>query len=103
MLGILYFLIFVIAWLFYRILGGNIKKNQVSARNIFDSNYYLYLCNSKLGMMWIFLSFLPGYNVTRCLTLCDVIMLHKPHPGNIVKEYAMKQVLEDLREAGFIK
>lgn len=31
------------------------------------------------------------------------IMLHKPHPGNIVKEYAMKQVLNDLREAGFIK
>ena len=26
-------------------------------------------------------------------------MLHKPHTGNIVKEYAMKQVLEDLREA----
>lgn len=31
------------------------------------------------------------------------IMLHKPHPGNIVKDYAMKQVLEDLREAGFIQ
>lgn len=31
------------------------------------------------------------------------IMLHKPHPGNIVKDYAMKQVLEELREAGFIK
>ena len=31
------------------------------------------------------------------------IMLHKPHPGNIVKGYAMKQVLEELREAGFIK
>ena len=31
------------------------------------------------------------------------IMLHKPHPGNLVKEYAMKQVMEDLREAGFIK
>jgi predicted RNA binding protein YcfA (HicA-like mRNA interferase family) len=31
------------------------------------------------------------------------IMLHKPHPGNIVKEYTMKQVLEDLKEAGFIK
>ena len=31
------------------------------------------------------------------------IMLHKPHPGNIVKEYAMKQVLEELREAGLIK
>ena len=31
------------------------------------------------------------------------IMLHKPHPGNIVKSYAMKQVLDDLSEAGFIK
>ena len=31
------------------------------------------------------------------------IMLHKPHPGNIVKEYAMKQVLDDLKEAGYIK
>lgn len=31
------------------------------------------------------------------------IMLHKPHPGNIVKEYAMKQVLDDLKEAGLIK
>lgn len=31
------------------------------------------------------------------------IMLHKPHPGNIVKVYAMKQVFEDLKTAGFIK
>ena len=31
------------------------------------------------------------------------IMLHKPHPGNIVKEYAMRQVLDDLKEAGLIK
>ena len=31
------------------------------------------------------------------------IMLHKPHPGNIVKEYALKQVMDDLREAGLIK
>ncbi len=31
------------------------------------------------------------------------IMLHKPLPGNIVKEYAMKQVLEELKEAGLIK
>ncbi len=31
------------------------------------------------------------------------IMLHKPHPGNIVKSYAMKQVLDDLMDAGFIK
>ena len=30
-------------------------------------------------------------------------MLHKPHPGNIVKGYALKQVLDDLTEAGFIK
>ncbi len=31
------------------------------------------------------------------------IMLHKPHPGNIVKEYALKQVLEELKIAGYIK
>ena len=31
------------------------------------------------------------------------IMLHKPHPGNIVKGYAMKQVYEELKEAGLIK
>ena len=31
------------------------------------------------------------------------IMLHKPHPGNIVKRYAMQQVYEDLKEAGFIE
>lgn len=30
------------------------------------------------------------------------IMIHKPHPGNIIKLYAMKQVLNDLVEAGFI-
>ena len=31
------------------------------------------------------------------------IMLHKPHPGNIIKKYAMKQVLDNLIEAGFLK
>ena len=31
------------------------------------------------------------------------IMLHKPHPGNIVKGYAMKQVYDELKEAGLIK
>ena len=31
------------------------------------------------------------------------IMLHKPHPGNIVKRYALKQVYEELKEAGLIK
>ena len=30
------------------------------------------------------------------------IMLHKPHPGNIVKGYAMKQVYNDLKEAGLL-
>jgi len=28
----------------------------------------------------------------------NVINLHKPHPGNIVKEYAIKQVVERLKE-----
>lgn len=31
------------------------------------------------------------------------IMLHKPHPGNIVKGYALKQVYNDLKELGLIK
>lgn len=31
------------------------------------------------------------------------IMLHKPHPGNIVKSYAMKQVYEYLKESGLLK
>jgi len=30
------------------------------------------------------------------------IMLHKPHPGNIVKGYAMKQVFGVLKEEGLI-
>lgn len=32
----------------------------------------------------------------------NIINLHKPHPGNIVKEYALKQVIEQLREKGKI-
>lgn len=31
------------------------------------------------------------------------IMLHKPHPGNIVKGYAMQQVYNELKEAGLIQ
>ncbi len=31
------------------------------------------------------------------------IMLHKPHPGNIVKQYAVRQVLEELQSKGLIK
>lgn len=30
------------------------------------------------------------------------IMLHKPHPGNIVKQYALKQVLEELQSKNLI-
>ena len=31
------------------------------------------------------------------------IMLHKPYPGNIVKAYALRQVFEELKEAGLLK
>lgn len=30
------------------------------------------------------------------------IMLHKPHPGNIVKQYAVRQVLEELQSKGLL-
>lgn len=33
----------------------------------------------------------------------QAIMLHKPHPGNIVKSYAMRQVKEYLQDVGLIK
>jgi len=33
----------------------------------------------------------------------NIIMLHKPHPGNIVKKYAIRQVIEHLHEKGHIK
>ena len=31
------------------------------------------------------------------------IMLHKPHPGNIVKQYAVRQVYEELQSKGHLK
>ena len=31
------------------------------------------------------------------------IMLHKPHPGNIVKQYALRQVMEELQNRGYLK
>lgn len=31
-----------------------------------------------------------------------IISLHKPHPGKIVKHYAMKQVMEKLNEEGLL-
>jgi HicA toxin of bacterial toxin-antitoxin, len=33
----------------------------------------------------------------------NIIILHKPHPGNILKEYAIKQVINHLNEKGYIK
>ena len=30
------------------------------------------------------------------------IMLHKPHSGNIVKRYALKQVFNELKDLGFL-
>lgn len=30
------------------------------------------------------------------------IMLHKPHPGNIIKRYAIKQIFEYLKNEGLI-
>ena len=30
------------------------------------------------------------------------IMLHKPHPGNIVKQYALRQVFEELQNRGLL-
>lgn len=33
----------------------------------------------------------------------NIIILHKPHPGNIVKQYAIRQVIEHLIEKGYIK
>lgn len=33
----------------------------------------------------------------------NIISLHKPHPGNIVKSYALKQVYEHLKEKGKIQ
>jgi hypothetical protein len=31
------------------------------------------------------------------------IMLHKPHPGNIIKKYAMRQIYDELKGKGKIK
>lgn len=32
----------------------------------------------------------------------QVIILHEPHPGNILKAYAVKQLTDTLKEGGFI-
>jgi hypothetical protein len=33
----------------------------------------------------------------------NVVILHKPHPDNIVKVYALRQVIVHLKEKGYIK
>lgn len=33
----------------------------------------------------------------------NAITLHKPHPSNIIKQYAIRQVIENLKEKGKIK
>jgi len=33
----------------------------------------------------------------------DIINLHKPHPGNILKRYQVKQIIEKLKDLGLIK
>ncbi len=33
----------------------------------------------------------------------NIIILHKPHPGNIIKAYALKQVAQQLTEKGYLK
>lgn len=31
------------------------------------------------------------------------ILLHKPHPGNTIKTYTKKDIIEKLKKSGFIK
>lgn len=33
----------------------------------------------------------------------NIILLHEPHPAKIVKKYAIRQILENLKEKGKIK
>ena len=33
----------------------------------------------------------------------NIITLHKPHPANIVKTYAIRQVIDELKKYGHIK
>lgn len=32
----------------------------------------------------------------------DIIRIHKPHPGNIVKQYVIKQIIDKLKGANLI-
>ncbi|HNL82125.1 MAG TPA: type II toxin-antitoxin system HicA family toxin [Chitinophagaceae bacterium] len=33
----------------------------------------------------------------------NIILLHEPHPAKVVKKYAIRQILENLKEKGKIK
>lgn len=33
----------------------------------------------------------------------DIILLHKPHPANVVKTYAIRQVIDHLKAKGLLK
>lgn len=42
---------------------------------------------------------------SRVIFICDgrkPLMLHKPHPGNIVKEYVLKILFNELQQEGLI-
>ncbi len=32
----------------------------------------------------------------------DIVILHKPHPGNIIPEYQIRQIIEKLGKVGLI-
>lgn len=42
---------------------------------------------------------------SRVIFVCEgrkPLLLHKPHPGNIMKEYILRQLLQNLKEEGLI-
>lgn len=42
---------------------------------------------------------------SRVIFICEgrkPLLLHKPHPGNIMKEYTLRQLLHDLKDEGLI-
>lgn len=41
-------------------------------------------------------------NLPKDFTFDEMEKLHKPHPGNIIKDYALKQVYEILANEGLI-
>ena len=60
---------------------------------------------NKWGFIWKICKFCLSLLRERFMKMPSDFTFNEmqPHPGNIMKEYAMKQVLDDLREAGLIK